>query len=186
MSGCFLLSTRGNDGKPIQPEIKGCQEENVSAPDWICTPKVEGFYFALGIVEESSSGMEQTRKVALTDGRYNLAQQIKLQVKSKVENFFLETELGEAETASSINMQVSREIANVDLSTSTGIKTWSSPSKNLYMLVTLSQNEVNAIAIEAVINSLKNDAALWEQFQSEGYLEDLEEEFPVIKEKVVK
>ncbi|WP_415396742.1 LPP20 family lipoprotein [Sulfurimonas sp. CS5] len=186
ITGCFLLSKRGLEGKSSQKEIEGCQKENVSAPDWTCTPIVEGFYSAVGVVMESSLGMDHTRKIALTEGRSKLAKEIKSQVKSKVQNFVLETEIGKADTAANINMDVSREIANVDLSTSIGIKTWSSPSKNLYMLVTLDENEVNNVAKAAVINSLKKNATLFEQFESGNYIKDLEKEFPTAVKKKLK
>jgi hypothetical protein len=197
ITGCFLLSTRGNNGEVLNQEVKGCQQENIEAPEWTCKPIVDGFYSAVGIVEESSSGMEYTRKVALTEGRYNLAQDIKAKVKSKVENFILKTKIGDDYTAQSINMDVSKAISKIDLSRSTGIMAWSAPSKNLYMLVTLPQNDVNDIAKVAVINSLKKSDSLWQEFmtnndtllsnlRSDSYMEELEEEFPITTKKKIK
>jgi hypothetical protein len=180
LSGCFLLSTRGLDGKPLKEEskIEGCQRENVEAPQWICEPYVQGYYSAISIVAESPSGAEKTKAIALFEGRRNLAQNIKAQVKDKVRSFVLETELGGMDTASNINADVSREISRVDLSSSVGIGNWAAPSSTLYMHVTLEENIVNTIAKEAVINSLKNNSTLWETFQSKSYSKKLDKEFP--------
>ena len=180
LTGCFLLSTRGTDGKPLSSSTKSeaCQQENVEAPQWVCEPTVKGFYSAVGIVSESPSGIEKTKEIALTDGRYNLAQSIKAQVKSKVENFIIETELGDANTASNVNKDVSKEIKRVNLTPSIGIANWSAPSKTLYMHVTLEEATVNTIVKQAVINSLKNDSVLWEKYEDGSYSKKLDKKFP--------
>ncbi|MFT7003275.1 MAG: hypothetical protein ACJAWW_000621 [Sulfurimonas sp.] len=180
LTGCFLLSTRGLDGKSLKQEskIEGCQRENVEAPQWICEPYVEGYYASIGIVAQSPSGTEKTKSLALFEGRRNLAQNIKADVKDKVKNFILEAELGDTDTASNINADISREILRVDLSTSVGIGNWAAPSSTLYMHVTLEEDVVNSIAKEAVINSLKGNSVLWEKFQSKNYSKKLDKEFP--------
>jgi len=52
-------------------------QENVLAPRWTCIPEVEGFYAGVGVAEKSAAGMAHMRRVALMNGRSDLAQQSK-------------------------------------------------------------------------------------------------------------
>ena len=162
---------------PVEPDFR-CQQENQLAPKWTCVPMVEGAYAGVGIAQKSAAGMGMMRRVALANGRSDLAQQIKSQVKDKVETFTRSTGTGDAETVDRVATSVSKQIAKVDLSGSKGIDSWTSASGTLYLLVTVPQSTINGEVQKAVQSSMKNDDALWQQFQSKNALEGLEKEFP--------
>lgn len=171
-------------GCGAQPEPKKeeadfrCKQEGVLAPKWTCVPMVEGAYAGVGIAQKSAAGMGHMRRVALANGRSDLAQQIKSQVKDKVETFTRTTGVGSGETVDQVNTAVSKQIAKVDLQGSKGVDAWTAPSGALYMLVTIPEGTINNEVKNAVKTSFKNDQALWQQFQSKQALESLDKEFP--------
>ncbi|MDY0234385.1 MAG: LPP20 family lipoprotein [Sulfurimonas sp.] len=155
-----------------------CRIENKLAPSWACVPIVEGAYAGVGIASKSAAGMGHMRRVALANGRSDLAQQIQVQVKDKVETFTRATGVSSSEVVDQVNTAVSKQVAKVDLQGSKGVDMWTAPSGAIYMLVTVPEAKVNSEVKQAVKTSFKNDEALWQQFQSKNALEDLEKEFP--------
>ncbi|HFB54076.1 MAG TPA: hypothetical protein ENJ67_05020 [Sulfurimonas autotrophica] len=178
-----LTITGCSDKKPepkkeaYNPTFK-CMQENVLAPRWTCIPEVEGFYAGVGVAEKSAAGIAHMRRVALMNGRSDLAQQIQTQVKDKIEGFTRATGNGSAETVDKVTTAVTKQVAKVDLKGSKAVDMWQAPSGALYMLVTVPQENINAEVKKAVKSSFKNDNALWQQFQSKQALEQLDKEFP--------
>lgn len=181
LAGLIVASITGCSSKqaPKKEEFDNrCKQENVLAPKWTCNPMVEGAYAGVGIAQKSAAGMGHMRRVALANGRSDLAQQIKSQVKDKVETFTSTTGVGSGETVDQVNTAVSKQIAKVDLQGSKGVQTWNAPSGSLYMLVTVPESTVNNEVKSAVKSSFKNDNALWQQFRAKNALEGLDKEFP--------
>ncbi len=178
-----LTITGCSDKKPepkkeaYNPTFK-CMQENVLAPRWTCIPEVEGFYAGVGVAEKSAAGIAHMRRVALMNGRSDLAQQIQTQVKDKIEGFTRATGNGSAETVDKVTTAVTKQVAKVDLKGSKAVDMWQAPSGALYMLVTVPADTVNGEVKKAVKSSFKNDNALWQQFQSKQALEQLDKEFP--------
>ena len=180
-AGIIAATITGCGGDAPAPAAEAdfrCKQEGVLAPKWTCVPMVEGAYAGVGTSPKSAAGMGHMRRVALANGRSDLAQQIKSQVKDKVETFTRTTGVGDAETVDMVNTAVSKQVAKVDLQGSKGVDVWNAPSGTLYMLVTVSQDSVNGAVKNAVKTSFKNDEALWQQFQSKQAMDGLEKEFP--------
>lgn len=161
-----------------QDENFECKQESVLAPKWTCIPTVKGYYAGVGVAPKSAAGMGHMRRVALANGRSDLAQQINSQVKDKVETFTRTTGNGDQETVDQVTTAVSKQVAKVDLQNSKGVDMWSAPSGALYMLVTVPESAVNTEVKDAIKSSFKSDNALWQQFQYEKALESLDKEFP--------
>ena len=155
-----------------------CKQENVLAPNWTCIPDVPGYYAGVGVAEKSAAGIAHMRRVAMMNGRSDLAQQIQTQVKDKIEGFTRATGNGSAETVDKVSTAVTKQVAKVDLQGSKAVNMWQAPSGALYMLVTVPASEVNKEVKNAVKTSFKNDEALWQQFQAKQALEQLDAEFP--------
>ncbi len=173
MTGCGAQAP-----KPKEDADFRCKQENVLAPKWTCVPFVEGAYAGVGIAEKSAAGMGHMRRVAMANGRSDLAQQIQTQVKDKVELFTRTTGVADTETVDKVTTAVTKQVAKVDLQGSKAVDSWTAPSGNLYLLVTVPESTVNNEVKKAVKSSFKNDNALWQQFQSKQALEGLEKEFP--------
>ncbi|MEA2091411.1 MAG: LPP20 family lipoprotein [Campylobacterota bacterium] len=172
ISGC------GAEPKPEEVADFRCKQENTLAPKWTCVPMVEGAYAGVGVAQKSAAGMGHMRRVALANGRSDLAQQIKAQVKDKVETFTRTTGVGDSETVDQVTTAVSKQIAKVDLQGSKAVDSWTAPSGSIYMLVTVPESTVNGEVKKAVKTSYQNEQALWQQFQSKNALEALDKEFP--------
>lgn len=182
LAGLIAASISGCSSKEVVPGAASddykCKQENILAPQWTCLPTVEGSYAGLGIAENSAAGMSHMRRVALANGRSDLAQQIQTVVKDKVEVFTRATGNGGQETVDKVSTAVTKQVAKVDLQGSKAVDVWSAPSGALYMLVAVNQSDVNKEVKKAVSSSFKNDDALWQQFQSKNALENLDKEFP--------
>ena len=175
--GCSDKQPKAQQKETYNPTFK-CMQEGVLAPRWTCVPEVEGFYAGVGVAEKSAAGMAHMRRVALMNGRSDLAQQIQTQIKDKIEGFTRATGNGSAETVDKVTTAVTKQIAKVDLKGSKAVDMWQAPSGALYMLVTVPEENINAEVKKAVKSSFKNDNALWQQFQSKQALEELDKEFP--------
>ncbi|MEA1891965.1 MAG: LPP20 family lipoprotein [Campylobacterota bacterium] len=173
ISGC-------SSSEPIVEEVVqfDCLVENILAPKWTCIPTAKNAYAGIGIAQKSAAGMAHMRRVALANGRSDLAQQIQTQVKDKVEIFTRSTGVTQSETIDKVNTAVSKQVAKVDLYGSKAINSWNAPSGALYLLVAVDQKNVNTAVKESIKSSYKNDDALWQQFQSQQSLKSLDEEFP--------
>ncbi|MCF6330379.1 MAG: LPP20 family lipoprotein [Sulfurimonas sp.] len=175
------IITGCSDKEPTSPDAQAdfrCEQENVLAPKWTCVPIVDGSYAGVGVAKKSDAGMGHMRKVAVANGRSDLAQQIESQVKDKIELFTRTTGNGNNETVDQVTTAVSKQVAKVDLQGSKGVDVWTSPSGSLYMLVTVPEATVNKVVKSSLKTSFKNDNALWQQFQSKNALEELDKEFP--------
>ncbi|MDH4945415.1 LPP20 family lipoprotein [Sulfurimonas sp. C5] len=177
-----FITACGEKPKPeAQDQVSAdfqCKQENILAPTWTCIPDVPGYYAGVGVAEKSAAGIAHMRRVALMNGRSDLAQQIQTQVKDKVEGFTRATGNGSAETVDKVTTAVTKQVAKVDLKSSKMVNMWQAPSGAIYMLVTVPQSEVNKEVKDAVKTSFKNDEALWQQFQAKQALEQLDKEFP--------
>jgi hypothetical protein len=174
ISGC-----NNKEPKPAEPAQAqfGCKQENVPAPKWTCIPLSQTSYLGVGIATKSAAGMGFMRKVALANGRSDLAQQIKTQVKDKITNYTNTTGVGESETVDAVNTSISKQVSNVSLEGSSAIDAWTAPSGALYMLVSVDKKGVNKQIVDNIKSSFNNDKALYQEFKSKNALEELSKEF---------
>lgn len=167
--------------KDVEPENRSvdfsCKQENVDAPKWTCIPEVSGYYAGVGIAEKSAAGMDHMRRVAMANGRSDLAQQIQTLVKDKVSLYTGTTGIAASETVDKTTESVTKQVAKVNLSGSKAVDMWNAPSGAIYMLVTVSKDSTNEQIRDNIKTSFKNDNALWQQFKAKNALEDLEKEF---------
>lgn len=157
--------------------VEECLQEGVKAPKWTCISDIDGYYSAVGIAQKSDAGVAYMRKVALANGRSELAQQIQTLVKDKITVYAGTTGGGSNETVDRATETITKQVAKVDLSDSKAIDMWSSPSQTLYMLVTTPKKGANSQIKENLKSSFKNQEALWQQFKSKNAVDGLEREF---------
>ena len=187
MAAAAITGCSSKKAEPKKQEVSPsptftCKQEGVAAPRWTCIPEVEGYYAGVGVAEKSAAGIAHMRRVALMNGRSDLAQQIESKIKDKMEGFTRATGNGSAETVDKVTTAVTKQVAKVDLKNSKAIDMWNAPSGAIYMLVVVPQKDVNQevkkVYKKTVDSSFQNDNALWQQFQSKQALENLEKEFP--------
>ncbi len=183
LSAMVVLGVTGCGGDTPKPaEEEGdfrCHKEGVLAPEWACTPDVAGAFADVGSAPLSAAGEGFSRREALANARSNLAQQVESKVKDKVETFVRGTGIGSGESVDKVTTQVSKQVAQVTLKGSKQVKYWQNPKTNtIYVEVAVPESSINEEAKAAVKTSLKNDDAMWQQFQSKNALESLDKEFP--------
>jgi uncharacterized lipoprotein YehR (DUF1307 family) len=179
ISGCGEKEPQAPKQKAV--DIQGCMIDDTRAPKWACVPMYEGSYASIGVAMKSAAGDAFMRKRALASGRDDLAQQIEIDVKNKMESFTRSTGTTEAESVDMVATAVSKQVSHQVLKGSSYVDYWQSPKGTIYLLVTMPKQTVNEEAKKAVkksISSFKNDDALWQQFQSEQAQKSLEKEFP--------
>ena len=155
-----------------------CKQEGEDAPRWTCIPDVPGYYAGVGIAANSAAGMAHMKRVALMNGRSDLAQQIQTKVKDKMEGFTKATGIASGESVDMVTTSVTKQVAQIELKNSKAIDMWTAPSGALFMLVTVPEGSVNSVVKNTIKSSFNNDDARWQQFQSEEALKGLESEFP--------
>lgn len=184
-SSLLLLVSLGftacsSDPEPEKPmPIKECVIDLEEAPVWACgiVNGYEDMYTATGTAKMSKAGAGFTRKNAMADGRANLAQQIQVEVKSKITQFAATTGIGKDESVDSAITQVSKQVAKVTLNGSKQLAYWQHPKNNdIYVLMGVSKDSVNSAADQKVHSSLGNQNALWQKFQAENALKGLDED----------
>ena len=176
----ILVTGCSKEAEPIeQNDIPNfaCKQENVLAPKWTCIPNVDDYYSGVGIAQKSAAGMAHMRRVATANGRSDLAQQIKSQVKDKITIYSGTTGVAKDETVDQAIEAVTKQLAKVDLVGSKAIDSWTAPSGALYLLVTVSKNSTNKQIQQNVTTSFNNERALWQQFKAKNALEGLRKDF---------
>jgi len=153
-------------------------DEYEDAPSWVLDggSSVEEGSAAVGSAKISKAGMNFTRTEALAYARDELAKQLGVKVKNMVKNFTQSTGIGDDETVDKVSSQVSTQVTKETISGSRQKDVWISPSKDLYVLVYIDSETLKASVKNSVQTSMKNEAALWQQFQAKKAYDDLDKE----------
>ena len=154
------------------------EDEFEDAPSWVLDggSSVDEGAAAVGSAKISKAGMNFTRTEALAYGRDELAKQLGVKVKNMVKNFTQTTGIGDDETVDKVSSQVSTQVTKETISGSRQKEMWISPSKDLYVLVYIDSETLKASVKNSVQTSMKNEAALWQQFQAKKAYGDLDKE----------
>jgi hypothetical protein len=115
-----------------------CLVAGEEAPNWVCAGYDQADAFtASGSAKFSALGFDFTRKEALANARADLANQVELAVKAKVESYMRSTG-AKTETAERVVTQVSRQVSNVGLKQSKQISFWQHPkNQSIFVLVSV-------------------------------------------------
>ena len=153
-------------------------DEFEDAPSWVLDggSSVDEGAAAVGSAKISKAGMNFTRTEAMAYARDELARQLGVKVKNMVKNFSQTTGIGDDETVDKVSSQVSTQVTKETISGSRQKDMWISPSKDLYVLVFVDSETLKTAVKNSVQTSMKNEAALWQQFQAKKAYDDLEKE----------
>lgn len=152
----------------------GCKFKGQPAPEWYCVPEAEGAVVALGEAAPNVGGdRNMQRMTAVAKARSALAMDIEVKVKAMVTDWTRVTGAGSAQTYESNAEQVSKQVSAQTLQGSKIIKSWEAPDGTLVVLVGVQQGSLK----NGIATSLKNDQALWQQFNNQKAQEALDAEF---------
>lgn len=155
--------------------IEHCEyAAGVRAPEWYCDPNIEGGMAAIGEAKRNVAGdNNMQRTMAMANGRDALARQTEVKVQNLLTNWSRATGAGEDQTYEANFENVSRQVSKQTLEGSRQLKRWLTPDGTLVLLVGMSDS---AAIKNGLKTSLRNEEALWQQFQSKQSLEELDKQ----------
>lgn len=177
-TAALLLTGCGGSKQPAPAPAPaadfGCKFKGQPAPEWYCVPEVEGAVVALGEAAPNAGGdRNMQRTTAVAKARSALAMDLEVKVKAMVTDWTRVTGAGSNQTYESNAEQVSKQVSAQTLQGSKILKSWEAPDRTLVVLVGIQESSVK----DGIKTSLKNDQALWQQFQSQKAQEALDAEF---------
>lgn len=172
----FTACGGGQPAPEAKKDFGKCMKEGEEAPKWVCKPFLMGGLVGLGMAEKSPAGMNFQRDEAMAEARKDLAQQLGVKVKSMFKNFTQVSGVGKGAAVDKVASSVQKQIANQNLKGSKAIDSWDSSKGSMYILMSLDPAVAAAAAKAQVQSSLKNEKALWQQFQGKKAQADLDRE----------
>ena len=176
-----LLTACGN----LKEDFSDCvfpDSTDIAAPGWICDQPVKGIEIsAIGSTTKSGAGYDYMKSMAATSARVQLAQNMQVQVRNMIKQYIETTGENESETVDKVMTSVTKQITNQTLVGTRIVKTRTSPSGSLYVLVGMSEDSVQKASEKALKTSMRNDSALWQQFKANKSQDELAAEISKMK-----
>src|SRR5690554_395967 len=176
MAGCGDKQVAQQPTEPVKPTfVEHCEyKPGIQAPEWYCSPDIEGGMAAVGEAKRNVAGdNNMQRTMAMANGRDALARQTQVKVQNLLTNRSRATGAGEEQTYEANFENVSRQVSQQTLEGSRQLKRWLAPDGTLVLLVGVSDS---AAIKNGLKTSLRNEPALWQQFQSKQSLEELDKQ----------
>jgi hypothetical protein len=152
------------------------------APAWICDEPIDGVdVSAIGFAKKSGAGVSHMKQMATADARVQLAQTFRTHVSNMIKQYVETTGAADGETVDQVSASVSKLITDETLIGSRLFKSRTSPAGNLYVIVGMDSERVQVAAEESIRSSMKNDAALWQQFKANKAQDELAAEITRMK-----
>lgn len=173
MAGCGGKDVAQQPAEPTFAEH--CEyATGIRAPEWYCDPNIEGGMAAVGEAKPNvANDNNMQRTMAMANARDALARQTQVKVKNMLTNWSRATGAGEDQTYEANFENVSRQISQQTLEGSRQLKRWVAPDRTLVLLVGMSDS---ASIKNGIKTSLRNEEALWQQFQSQNALGELDKQ----------
>jgi hypothetical protein len=168
MSGCSSKA-------PIQVAPAEIKNELSDAPKWVFSPSDEKGINSAGSAKVGKGGTQFAITEAEANARDSMARQMQVKVSNMVKNFTQQTGVGDGQTVDKVVASVSKQITQQELMGTQRKEIWISPSGELWVLMSMSEQSVLAVK-NAIKSSFKNDDALWQQFQAKKAQDELDSE----------
>lgn len=176
LAGCSSKEVVQPPLPPMEPMFsQHCEyATGIRAPEWYCNPNIEGGMAAVGEAKTNAANdKNMQRAMAMASGRDALARQAQIKVQNLLTNWTRATGANDDQTYEANFENVSRQIAQQTLQGSRQLNRWVAPDGTLALLVGMSDS---AGIKNSVKTSLRNEQALWQQFQSKQALEELDKQ----------
>ena len=172
MTGCV-----GGAGNTIESSsfVEHCEyRTGIQAPEWYCNPTIEGGMAAVGEAKTNvAKDNNMQRTMALANGRDELSRQTQVKVQNLLTNWSRATGAGDDQTYEANFENVSRQVSQQTLEGSRQLKRWIAPDGSLVLLIGVTDS---AAIKDSVKTSLRNEQALWQQFQAKQSLDELDKQ----------
>ncbi len=171
MTGCV----GGTAGVKESTFVEHCEyRTGIQAPEWYCNPTIEGGMAAVGEAKTNvAKDNNMQRTMALANGRDELSRQTQVKVQNLLTNWSRATGAGDDQTYEANFENVSRQVSQQTLEGSRQLKRWIAPDGSLVLLIGVTDS---AAIKDSVKTSLRNEEALWQQFQAKQSLDELDKQ----------
>lgn len=176
MAGCGGKEVAQQPVEPVKPSfVEHCEySAGIQAPEWYCDPNIEGGMAAVGEAKPNAArDNNMQRTMAMANGRDALARQTQVKVQNLLTNWSRATGADENQTYEANFENVSRQVSKQTLEGSRQLKRWLAPDGTLALLVGMSDSDAIKDGLKT---SLRNEQALWQQFQSKQALDELDKQ----------
>lgn len=158
----------------ISQAPKEIKNELAAAPKWVlATQENEKGINAAGSARIGKAGTQFAITEAEANGRDQMARQIQIKVATMVKNFTQQTGVGDTQTVDKVVSSVSKQVTQQELIGTQRKDMWISPSGELWVLMSMSDQSVSAVK-NAVKSSFKNDDALHQQVLAKQAQDELD------------
>jgi len=146
------------------------QKTQNDIPTWFLNRETsEDNYFGMGMAKKQNPSL--AIKVATARARDDIAQQISVKVENLMKDFMQESGVGENAQALEFTSSVSKQIVSKTLEGSTPDKQFKAKDGTWYVRVSYSKTD----ARNAIVESAKREAAMFNEFKANQGFDDLEE-----------
>lgn len=164
----FVAAGNGCGRNIKRIDNQALEKEYQHAPDWVLSGSREDIFSAVGSARIGKGGMQFARTEAMGYGRSELARQLAVKVRSLVNNFTQQTGIGNEQGLDAFSRQVTKLVTDETISGSRQKEIWISPKSEVFVLMILDKQAVEASVQRQVINSLQQDSLKWQAFQAKN------------------
>ncbi|MBY6186134.1 LPP20 family lipoprotein [Marinobacter hydrocarbonoclasticus] len=139
-----------------------------AAPNWVCDEVVEGYALTgVGYAKQNPAGIGFMKEVAANDGRVKMAQAFRTRVAATFRQSVVAAGSDGDESTETLIEAASRNVTEQALSGARILKSRTSPSGALYVLVGMSEADYERTMKEALKASKSQDGELWQRFKED-------------------
>ena len=169
-----MLLSACNEVKQTALECAFPDLPETPAPGWVCDEPVEGVVVsAVGAAEKSAAGIAFSKNMAETDARVQIALSMKTHVKNMVRQYANTTGTVSSETVDKVNSSVTSQVTDQTVTNARRYKSTVSPNGVVYVLMGINDATAMKVTEEALLTSMNNDKALWQQFKAQKGQDEL-------------
>jgi hypothetical protein len=172
-----LMFAAGGCSRNIkQIDNAALEKQYQHAPAWVLAGSKEDPISAVGSAPIGKGGLQFARTEAMGYARSEIARQVSVKVKSLVNNFSQQTGLGDEQSLDAFSRQVTKLVTDETLSGSRQKDLWISPNSEVYVLMILDKQMLEASVRRQIVHSYRQNSAQWQEFQAKHGNEVLDRE----------
>ena len=173
----FLSGCSNNIACKCLPNCVFPDAQSVAAPEWLCEAGVEGYEVtAIGVTsrENAAPGVAYANQFAVEDARSRLVSSMQIAVREALKKYFeTEAATSDQQVINEITASVTQYITRETLVRVKKLKYKVSPTGVTYVLLGLDSEDAKKTIENAIKASMKNEAELWQQLNTEKNLDEL-------------
>ncbi len=163
-----LVTGCSSTPEPITMACTFPDSPEVEAPTWVCDEGIDNYALtAVGYANKSAAGVGFMKDVASSEARVQLAKTFQSNISAKLNDAVVANNVDASGEVKQLIEKAASSITQQTLSGARIIKSRTSPSGALYVLVGMSNADYQRTMRTALEASKDRDAELWQRFKEE-------------------